>query len=84
MALVVKNLPANAEEETSVLCLGQEKSPGGGRGNPIQYSCQKIHEQRSLAGDSPRVTKSWTRLKQLSKNVHKRGFCEAKRTLFYH
>ena len=45
---------------------------------------RRIHEQRSLAGDSPRVTKSWTRLKQLSKNVHKKGFCEAKRTLFYH
>jgi len=41
VALVVKNLSANAEEETSFLCLGQEKPPGGGRGNPIQYSCQK-------------------------------------------
>ena len=39
---------------------------------------RRIHEQRSLAGDSPRVTKSWTRLKQLSKHVHKRGFCKTK------
>ena len=35
--MVVKNLPA--VQETQVLSLGQEDSPGGGNGNPIQYSC---------------------------------------------
>ena len=35
--MVVKNLPA--VQETQVLSLGQEDSPGGGNGNPLQYSC---------------------------------------------
>ena len=43
MGLVVKNPPANAEDskETRVRSLGQEGSPGGGHGNPLQYSCLK-------------------------------------------
>ena len=33
---------------------GSGKSPGGGRGNPLQYSClENPHGQRSLAGYSP-------------------------------
>ena len=32
------------------------RSPGGGHGNPLQYSClENAHGQRSLAGCSPRV-----------------------------
>ena len=39
------------------------RSPGEGNGNPLQYSClENHHGQRSLAGYSPWVTKSWTRL----------------------
>ncbi|KAB0366601.1 hypothetical protein FD754_010757, partial [Muntiacus muntjak] len=35
---------------------GLGRSPGGGRGNPFQYSClEKSHGQRSLAGCSPWV-----------------------------
>ena len=34
---MVKNLPANAGEEGSVLGLG--RSPGEGNGNPLQYPC---------------------------------------------
>ena len=40
VALAVKNLPASAGEardEGSVPALG--RSPGGGSGNPLQYSC---------------------------------------------
>ena len=37
MAQTVKNLPAM--QETQVRSLGQEDSPGGGHGNPLQYSC---------------------------------------------
>ena len=40
MALVVKNLPANAgdvRDEGSIS--GSERSPGAGYGNPLQYSC---------------------------------------------
>ena len=33
---------------------GLERSPGGGHGNPLQYSClENPHGQRSLAGWSP-------------------------------
>ena len=34
---VVKDLPANAGDLGSILGLG--RSPGGGHGNPLQYSC---------------------------------------------
>ena len=40
MALVVKNPPANAgdvRDRGSIPGLG--RSPGGGHGNPLQYSC---------------------------------------------
>jgi len=38
---VVKTPPANAEAEGDVgLIPGLERSPGGGNGNPLQYSCQ--------------------------------------------
>ena len=37
---MVKNLPANAEDVRDVdLIPGSGKSPGGGHGNPLQYSC---------------------------------------------
>ena len=29
------------------------RSPGGGHGNPLQYSCLETHGQRSLVGCSP-------------------------------
>ena len=33
---------------------GWQRSPGGGHGNPLHYSClEKPHGQRSLAGYSP-------------------------------
>ena len=34
---MVKNLPVI--QETGVGSLGSEDSPGGGNGNPLQYSC---------------------------------------------
>ena len=40
IALVVKNLPANAGDiRNAGLIPGLGKSPGGGNGNPLQYSC---------------------------------------------
>ena len=49
---MVKNLPANAEDMGSIP--GSGISPGGGYGNPLQYSClENPHEQRSLVGDNP-------------------------------
>ena len=51
---VVKNLPANAGNagDTGSIPVW-ERSPGGGNGNPLQYSClEKSHGQRSLVGHS--------------------------------
>ena len=40
MVLVVRNLPANAEDARDAgLIPGSERSPGGGNGNPLQCSC---------------------------------------------
>ena len=40
MALVVKNLPANAGDIRDVGSIpGSGRSPGEGNGNPFQYSC---------------------------------------------
>ena len=51
-SLVVKDLPANAEDEG--LIPGSGRSPGEGNGNPLQYACLwKTHGQRSLVGYSP-------------------------------
>ena len=37
---MVKNLPANAEDAGDVrLIPGSRRSPRGGNGNPLQYSC---------------------------------------------
>ena len=40
-ALVVMNLLANAEgiRDTGSIIPGSGRSPGGGHGNPLQYSC---------------------------------------------
>ena len=51
MALVVKSPPANAGEVGEAgLMPGLGRSPGEGRGNPLQYSCQESPRERSLAG----------------------------------
>ena len=40
MALVVKNVPANAGDKRDVGSIpGLGRSPGAGHGNPLQYSC---------------------------------------------
>ena len=40
VALVVKNLPASAGDIRDVGSIpGWGRSPGGGHGNPLQYSC---------------------------------------------
>ena len=42
MALEVKNPPANAGgSRDAVLITGLGRSPEGGHGNPLQYSCLK-------------------------------------------
>ena len=54
MVLVVKDPPANAGDIRDVGSIPESgRSPGGGHGNPLQYSCLKNpHGQRSLVGYS--------------------------------
>ena len=48
MVLVVKNPPTNAGDIRDVgLIPGWGRSPGGGHGNPLQYSCLDNHMERS-------------------------------------
>ena len=64
LALVVKNLPANAGDLG--LIPRWERLPGGEHGNPLQYSwLENPHGQRSQWAIVHRVAKSWTQLKQL-------------------
>ena len=47
VALVVKKLPANAGDTRDMgLIPGCGRSPGGGHGNPVQYSCLENHMER--------------------------------------
>ena len=50
---MVENMPANADLRDAVSIPGLGRSPGGGPGNPLQYSCLENSRQRSLAGYSP-------------------------------
>ena len=46
---------------------GSGRSPGGGHGNPLQYSClENPMDRGAWWAIVHRITKSWTRLKQLS------------------
>ena len=62
MALVLKNLPANAQdarEEGSKP--GPGRSPGGGHDNALQYFyLENSLDRGALWATVPRVTKSWT------------------------
>ena len=50
MALVVKNLPASVGDVRVVSSIpGWGRSPGGGHGNPLQYSCL----------ENPMVSRGW-------------------------
>ena len=65
---MIKNLPANAgdiKDEGSILGLG--RSPVGGLGNPLQYSCMENPMDRGAWwAVVHRISKSWTQLKRLS------------------
>ena len=62
VALVVKNPPAKAGDiRDSSLIPGWGRSPGGGNGNPLQYSCLGIPRDRGTWWATVhRVTKSWS------------------------
>ena len=65
VALVLKNLPANAGDvrDTGIIS-GLRRSPGGGHSNPLQYSClENPMDKGDWQATVHSVTKSQTRLK---------------------
>ena len=72
VVIVVKNLPANAgdiRDTGSIPGLG--RSPGGGNGNPFQYSClENPMDRGAWRATVHGVTQSQTRLKRLSTHTH--------------
>ena len=65
VALVAKNPPASAGDiKDAALIPGSERFPGGGHGNPLQYSCLERPMDREAWWAT--VAKSQTRLKRLS------------------
>jgi len=59
VALMVKNPPADTGDiiETGLIP-GSGRSPGGGNGNPLQYSClENPRDRRALAGYGPQGCK---------------------------
>ena len=68
MAQWVKKLSANAGDtgDTSLIP-GSGRSPRGGHGNPLQYSCLENPTDRGAWWATVhKVSKSWTQLKRLS------------------
>ena len=62
MVLVVKNTPANVGDMGSIP--GLETSPGGGHGNPLQYSClENPRDRGAWWAKVYGVAQSQTRLK---------------------
>ena len=61
---MVKNMPANAQDIRDVgLIPGLGRSPGGGHGNRLQYSClENSMDSGAWKVTVHRVAKSWTQL----------------------
>ena len=72
MKLVVKNPLASVGDIRDVgLIPGSRRSPGGGHGNPFQYSClENPIDRGAWRAIDPSVTKSQILLKQLSRVSH--------------
>ena len=67
-----KEPPANAGDiRDTNLIPGSGRSPGGGHGNPPQYSCLENPMDRGACWATVhRVTQSWTRLKHTHTHTH--------------
>ena len=71
---MVKNPPANAGDIRDGVMAGSGRSPRGGHGNPLQYSCLENPTDRGAWWPTVnRVAKSQTQLKQLSTLIRLRG-----------
>ena len=73
MVLVVNNLPANAGDTRDAGSIpGSDRSPGGGHGNPLQYSCLENPMDRGAWWAIVHgVAQSWTWMKWLSTCIHR-------------
>ena len=68
VVLVVKNLPANAEVRDPASIPGSGRSPGGGHGDPLHYSCLENPTDRGAGWATVLgITKSLTQLKRLTR-----------------
>ena len=76
MVLVVKNPPASAGDIRNMgLIPGSRRSFGGGRGNPLQYSCLENPVDRGAwLATVHRVAQSQTRLTRLSTHAYSTAF----------
>ena len=65
---MVKNPPASAGDVRDVGSISEwGRSPGGGHGNPLQYSgLENTMDRGAWRATVRRVAKSWTQLKRLS------------------
>ena len=72
--LMVKNSPANAGDVRDLGSIpGSGRSPGGGHGNPLVYSCLENPTDRGAWWATVHeVTKGQTRLKRLSAHARSR------------
>ena len=72
VALVINNLPVSAGNlRDSDLIPGLGRSPGGGHGNPLQYSCLENPMDRGAWWATVHsITKSWTWLKLGCTHTH--------------
>ena len=72
--LVVKNPPdkgGDIRDGASIPVLG--RSPGGGHGNPLQYSClENPHNRGACASTIHGLAMSWTQLRDLKKCRNKK------------
>ena len=73
MALGVKKLPASAGDIRDIgLISGSGRSPGGGHGNPLQYSClENPTDKGAWWATVHGVAKSWTWLKRFVTAQHR-------------
>ena len=69
---MIKNLPANAGDIRDAGSIpGSGRSPGGGHGNPLQYSCLEYPMDRGAwRAVVHRVAQSQTLLGRLSTHAH--------------
>ena len=61
VVLVVKNMPANAGDIRDIVLIpGSGRAPGGGKDNPLQYSCLEHPMERGASWATAfEVAKSW-------------------------